>query len=178
MSNILILNGSPRAGGNTDCLVEAFVSTARLRHHVDVLRVADCHIAPCRGCNCCFLDAAHTCVQNDDVTLLYQKMSEADVLVLASPVYFYGISAQLAAAVHRLHNPVRDSFHITKAALMLAAASKKPHVCEPIRLQYSLLLANFGIEDAGQVIAQGVGAPGDVRDTEFIGQAAALGGSL
>jgi len=110
--NILILSGSPRKGGNTDQLVEAFVKGASQRHTVEVVSVHDYKVAPCMGCNACFRNGEHTCVQKDDMTDLYNKMKQAEMLVIASPVYFYGLSAQLKAVIDRCHNPIRDTFGI------------------------------------------------------------------
>lgn len=182
MKRIVILNGSPRRGGNSDCLVEALCEgmgcgKQAMEGNVEVLQVADMQIAPCRGCNACFGEE-HRCVQQDDVGLLYDALARAEVLVIVSPVYFYGISAQLAAAIQRLHNPLRDGFKIRHAALLLAAASHKPHVCDAIRQQYRMLLDHFGIGDEGQVVAQGVGPAGAVGDTEYMQQARILGAKL
>lgn len=159
-------------------MVTALADAASLHHSVESVRVADFNIAPCCGCNACFSSVNNRCAQDDDMRLLYEKLARTDILVLASPVYFYGVSAQLAAAVQRLHNPLRDAFHISKAALLLAAASRKPHVCESILLQYSLLLKNFDIQDAGHVFAQGVKDLGDVMATPFLAMAADLGAGL
>lgn len=177
MSKIVILVGSPRKGGNTALLAKAFAEGAGEHNEVQMLSVADLSVAPCKGCNHCFAEE-HECVQHDDMQQVYKALASADMLVIASPVYFYGISAQLAAVINRMHNPVRDSFPIRKAALLLAAASHKPYICDAIKLQYTMLLKNFNIEDAGMVVAQGVSAPGDVKNTDFLDQARHLGANI
>ena len=103
--NILILSGSPRKGGNTDLLVEAFVKGASQKHNVEVVSVHDYKVNPCMGCNACFKSESNTCVQKDDMALIYEKAAVADMLVIASPVYFYGLSAQLKSIIDRFHNP-------------------------------------------------------------------------
>ena len=65
--NILILTGSPRKGGNTDLLVEAFAKGASQQHHVEVVSVHDYKVNPCMGCNACFRNKSNACVQNDDM---------------------------------------------------------------------------------------------------------------
>lgn len=177
MKNIVILVGSPRPDGNTALLAQAFAEGAAQHCQVKIISIADLSIAPCRGCNACFANG-HRCVQADDMQQVYDALAEADLLVVASPVYFYGISAQLAAVIHRLHNPLRDSFRIRQAVLLLASASSKPHVVEPIKLQYTLLLKNFDIQDCGMVIAQGVKAPGDIRRTDGLSRARQLGSTM
>ena len=97
--NILILSGSPRKGGNTDLLVEAFVKGASQKHHVEVVSVRDYKVNPCMGCNACFKNKDNTCAQKDDMPLVYEKMSQADMLVIASPVYLENAGRVLVRGV-------------------------------------------------------------------------------
>ena len=123
--NILIVSASPRKGGNTELLAEAFAQGASAQHHVEIVSVRDVKVNPCLGCNACFVSESNSCAQKDDMPLIYEKMNHADMLVIASPVYFYGISAQLKAVIDRFHNPIRDSFHIKKMALLLVGAARR-----------------------------------------------------
>ena len=97
MSRIVILVGSVRKGGNTELLADAFAKGASLHNEVKVVSVADYRIHPCTGCNRCLSNEDHACVQDDDMALIYEKLRKADTLIVASPVYFYGNSAQLKA---------------------------------------------------------------------------------
>ena len=173
--NILILSGSPRKGGNTDLLVEAFAKGASQKHHVEVVSVHDYKVNPCMGCNACFKNKANACVQNDDMSLIYEKMSRADMLVIASPVYFYGLSAQLKAVIDRLHNPIRDTFRLKKMALLLVGAATLPELFDSILAQYRLCLNFFKLEDAGHVLVRGVKDKGDIMNTEALQGAIDLG---
>lgn len=112
MSNIIVLSGSPRKGGNTDLLVDAFVKGAEKNNNVEVISVADYKVNPCIGCNSCFDRTGHECFQQDDMQIVYDKLKCADVIVVASPVYFYGVSAQLKAIIDRLHTPMRNDFKV------------------------------------------------------------------
>ena len=112
MSNIIVLSGSPRKGGNTDLLVDAFVKGAEKNNNVEVISVADYKVNPCIGCNSCFDREGHDCFQQDDMRTVYDKLKCADVIVVASPVYFYGVSAQLKAIIDRLHTPMRNDFKV------------------------------------------------------------------
>ncbi len=97
---VLILSGSPRRGGNSDLLCDAFARGAtEAGHTVEKIRVAEKHIGYCYACYAC--RETGRCVQQDDMAKVLQKMIEADVLVLASPVYFYAIDAQLKAVIDR-----------------------------------------------------------------------------
>ena len=173
--NILILSGSPRRGGNTELLVEAFVKGASQKHHVEVVSVHDYKVNPCMGCNACFKNKNNACIQKDDMPLIYEKMAVADMLVIASPVYFYGLSAQLKAVIDRFHNPIRDTFHIKKTALLLVGAASLPELFDGILAQYRLCLNFFKLEDAGRVLVRGVKDKGDIQNTEAIQKANELG---
>ena len=172
--NILILSGSPRKGGNTELLVEAFAKGAA-KHHVEIISVRDYKVNPCLGCNACFKNETNTCAQKDDMPVIYEKMGQADMFVIASPVYFYGISAQLKAVIDRLHNPIRDTFNIKKMALLLVGAATLPELFNAILAEYNLCLKFFNMEDAGKVLVRGVKDKGDINNTEALNEAYRLG---
>jgi len=176
--NILILSGSPRKGGNTEMLVDAFAKGTMEHHQVEIVSVRDYKVNPCLGCNACFMNDDHTCVQKDDMFAIYEKMSQADMLVIASPVYFYGISAQLKAVIDRFHNPIRDTFHIKKMAMLLVGAATLPNLFDAILTEYNLCLKFFNIEDAGKILVRGVKDKGDIKGTHFLEEAYQLGTSI
>ena len=176
--NILILSGSPRKGGNTDLLVEAFVKGASQKHHVEIMPVRDYKVNPCMGCNACFKSKDNTCVQKDDMAIIYEKMAHADMLVIASPVYFYGLSAQLKAVIDRCHNPIRDTFPVKKMAILLVGAATLPELFDSILAQYQLCLNFFKLEDAGRVLVRGVKDKGDIKNTYALNEAFELGQQL
>ena len=96
--NIVVLSGSPRKGANTDTMVEAFAETAReAGHTVEVVRVASKKIAGCLGCQYCFAHEG-TCVQKDDMADVIESLKGADMVVFASPIYWFDITAQEKAA--------------------------------------------------------------------------------
>ena len=176
--NILILSGSPRKDGNTELLAEAFAKGAAAHHHVEIVSVRDVKVNPCLGCNACFLSESYSCAQKDDMAIIYEMMNQADMLVIASPVYFYGISAQLKAVIDRFHNPIRDSFHIKKMALLLVGAATLPELFDAILTEYNLCLKFFNIEDAGKVLVRGVKDKGDIKTTDALNEAYMLGLSI
>ncbi len=97
---VLILSGSPRKGGNSDILCDEFARGAReVGHEVEKICVAEKDIRYCRACYAC--RDTGKCIIEDDMAEVLQKMIDADVLVLASPVYFYSIDAQLKALIDR-----------------------------------------------------------------------------
>lgn len=97
---VLILSGSPRKNGNSDILCDEFAKGAKeAGHEVEKIRVAEKKIGYCRGCYAC--KETGKCIIEDDMAEVLQKMIDADVIVLASPVYFYSIDAQLKALIDR-----------------------------------------------------------------------------
>lgn len=98
---VLILSGSPRKGGNSDLLCDEFMKgTLESGNEVEKIRVAEKKIGYCRACYYC-RDNGGKCVIKDDMAEIIEKMIAADVLVLASPVYFYSVDAQLKALIDR-----------------------------------------------------------------------------
>lgn len=178
MSKIVILVGSMRKGGNTDLLAQSFAEGASKNNIVELVSVADYSINPCIGCNSCFTRENNLCFQNDDMTEIYDKLRNADIVAVASPVYFYGISAQLKAVIDRLHTPMRNEFHIKKLALLLVGAATLPELFDSIKMQYQLILNFFHLEDLGMVLVRGVKEKGDILKTEALEQAYNLGLSI
>ena len=171
---VLIISSSPRKGGNSDILCDAFVEGAReAGHEVEKLRIADLKIGYCTGCYAC--QKTGKCAIKDDAQGVIDTMMAADVIVLASPVYFYGISAQLKTLIDRLHAPLRDQFPIRKLGLILVGAARLPELFDPILLQYRMLLEFFQLEDGGTVLVRGCRDKGDVCRTDGLRQARELG---
>ena len=167
MSKITILVGSPRKDGNTERLVDAFIKGTGSNNTIEVISVTDHKVNSCIGCNSCFMREGHECFQNDDMVKIYSKMKEADVVIIASPVYFYGISAQLKAVIDRLHTPMRNEFHVKKLGLILVGAAQLPELFDAILKQYELILKFFKLADAGKVLIRGVREKVDLKEEDL-----------
>jgi multimeric flavodoxin WrbA len=97
---VLGIFGSPRKGGNTELLLEEAMKGAESEGaETDRLRLTDFTITPCRECHGC--DKSGNCVVLDDMPKIYPKLLEADVIILASPIFFYGITGWAKALVDR-----------------------------------------------------------------------------
>lgn len=178
MSRIVVLAGSMRKGGNTDLLAQAFAEGAGRNNIVEIVSVADYKVNPCIGCNSCFTREGNQCFQKDDMVEIYKKLKVADMVVIASPVYFYGISAELKAIIDRLHTPMRNRFPVKKLALLLVGAASLPELFDAIKLQYQLVLNFFNLENAGMVLVRGVKDIGDIKVTKALEEAYNLGASV
>jgi len=178
MSNVVILIGSERKNGNTARLAQSFAEGAVEHNNVEIVSVAEYNVNPCIGCNSCFSREGNQCFQNDDMVQIYEKLRNADIVVVASPVYFYGISAQLKAIVDRLHTPMRNTFHIKKLGLLLVGAAELPNLFEPIIMQYRMVLNFFKLESIGTVLVCGVKDIGDIEGSPALKEAQEFGKSL
>lgn len=161
MSNVVILVGSMRRGGNTDLLARRFAEGAAEHNSVEIVSAADYRITPCIGCNTCFTREGNACC-NRDMDMIYEKLRRADVLVIASPVYFYGISAKLKAIIDRLHTPMRNTFAVRRLALLLVGAAELPKLFDTILMQYQMILDFFHLQDCGKILVRGVKDKGDI----------------
>ena len=171
----MILSGSPRKGGNSDILCDEFAQGAQeAGNEVEKIRVASNNIHPCSACYYC-RDHGGACVYKDDMAAILQKMIDADVLVLASPVYFYSIDAQLKAMIDRtvarwLEVKNKEFYYIVTMAV------------EP-RQSADTTLACFrgyaecveGAVEKGVIIGSGVYEPGNVKNTPAMEQAYKMG---
>ena len=99
---VVLLQGSPHAGGVSDCLADAFAAQFPA-HTVQRVALREHHIAPCRGCNAC-VAPPHRCVlagANDDTDGIFAAMQQALLLVIAAPIYFYGLPGQSKGFIDR-----------------------------------------------------------------------------
>jgi multimeric flavodoxin WrbA len=107
---VLVLAGSPRKGGNSDLLCDAFIKGAReAGHEAGKIYVGDLKIGGCKACYAC--RGTGVCFQKDDMAGVLEKMVEADIIVLATPVYFYSLSGQLKTLIDRTlpgYTKIRD----------------------------------------------------------------------
>ncbi|MDE7066002.1 MAG: flavodoxin family protein [Desulfovibrionaceae bacterium] len=181
--NILILNGSPRLKGNTAILCDAFMKGAESAGHVvtrfDLQKMT---IHGCLGCMKGGKDAASPCVQKDDMGKIYPAYTSADVVVLASPMYYWSVSAQLKAAFDRLFavaecdpnyaNPRKE------CALIMAAEGDSADNWKPVLDYYHALTGFLDWTDKGQVLAGGVMEAGAVAGKPVLEEAFRFGASL
>lgn len=97
---VLILSGSPRRGGNSDLLCDKFLRGAQeAGHNAEKIFLRNSKINYCTGCGVC--NSTHKCVQQDDMAAILDKMVQADVIVLGTPVYFYTMDGQMKTLIDR-----------------------------------------------------------------------------
>ena len=149
---ITILNGSPRKE-NTLAMAEAFAEGAKAAgHEVEILHVGKMKINGCLACEYCHGKGEGKCIQKDDIEKLMPAYLESDMLVFASPIYYFGMTAQITAAIQRVYC-IGKPAKATKAALLLSSASPNPY--EGAIATYKSLCAYTGMENTGVFTAAG-----------------------
>lgn len=174
MKKVLILSGSPRKNGNSDILCDEFArGAAEAGNHVEKIRVAEKNIGFCRACYAC--RGTGVCAIKDDMAEVLQKMIDADVLVLASPVYFYSIDAQLKALIDRtvarwLEVKNKEFYYIVTAADSGKEAAETTLAC--FRGYADCV---DGAIEKGVIYGMGVYEKGKVKDTAAMKEAYEMG---
>ena len=178
---IVILNGSPRRKGNTSALVKAFTEGAKSAGHtVTEFFLDSMNIHGCKGCFGGNSSKECPCVQRDDMNKIYPVVRECDVIVLASPLYYWNMSGQIRTAIDRLFaleegdgNLLRG--HGRASALLMAAEG---HGFEDVLTYYNHLMEHLKWNNLGHVLAGGNGDIGDIEGKPEISAAYKLGKSI
>ena len=176
--SIVVLSGSPRKDGNTARLAEAFIEGATAAgKEVLPFRVAGLHIGGCRGCGHCFKNHG-ACVQQDDMPPILDALREADALVLASPVYYFGVSAQLKLAIDRFFALLQVGMAVKRAALLMTCGDKTEAAAAASVSMFRQICAFQKWEEAGVIIAPGLHNPGELEGRAELKRAKLLGESI
>lgn len=158
---ILIISSSPRTAGNSEVLCERFAKGAsEAGHEVEMLLLRQMNIAPCHACYACM--ETHTCAIQDDMKEVFQKLKDAEVIVLASPVYFYSISAQMKAVIDRcLVN--HKSLSRKKFYFIITAADPQHDAADGTLAAFrGFLRCLLDAQEAGVIYGMGAWDKGDV----------------
>ncbi len=179
--NIVVLNGSPRKNGNTSALVREFKKGAEnAGNTVTEFFLNSMDIHGCRGCFGGHSSRECPCVQKDDMDKIYPAVRDGDVIVLASPLYYWNMSGQIRTAVDRLFaleegdgNLLRG--HGRASALLMAAEGNG---FEDVVLYYDHLMEHLKWKNLGHVLAGGNGDVGDIEGKAELQKAYELGASI
>ena len=149
---IAILNGSPRKQ-NTTAMVDAFKEGAeKAGHEVEILHVGKMKIGGCLGCEYCHTKGEGKCIQKDDIDKLMPAYLNADMIVYATPIYYFDMTAQLAAAMQRVY-AIGKPAKATKAAMLISSGS--PNSGVGAINTYQNMVKFIGMEDMGIITAAG-----------------------
>ena len=150
--NVLILQASPRAKGNTAWMAEEFKNAAEAAgHQVTLVNVSKKKIAGCLACEYCHNKGNGACIQKDDMQELYPLMAEAEVLVLAAPIYYFTLNAQIQAPIQRMYC-VNKPAKVQKMALLMSSYS--PNVYDGATAEFRDICNYWGTKNIGVVSAK------------------------
>ena len=175
---ITVLQGSPKSNGSTAMLVERFADGAReAGHTVDVVEVAKKRISPCTGCVKCGFGGP--CVLSDDFDELRAQILASDMVVFATPLYYYGMTAQLKTVVDRFcsANPSITGRRL-KTALITVAWNDDDWTFDALEAHYDTLVRYLEMDDCGRIIGRGCGTPSMTARSRYPQAAYELGRSL
>ena len=175
---ITVLQGSPNRKGSTAILAEEFARGARDNgHDVKIIEVAHTNVHPCTGCVACGYGGS--CVQHDGFDELRECILESDMLVFATPLYYYGMSAQLKACIDRFcsANPCITGKQLD-CVLLAVAWNADDWTFEALEAHYDTLAKYLSMHDRGRVLGYGCGTPSMTRHSHYPQDAYNLGASL
>ncbi|MGI6003688.1 MAG: flavodoxin family protein [Lachnospiraceae bacterium] len=178
---IVILNGSPRKKGNTSALVSAFREGAESAgNEIAEFFLSDMDIHGCKGCFGGHSSRECPCVQKDGMADIYPKVKEADVVVLASPLYYWNVSGQLKTVIDRLFALEEGDGQMLRghdrAGVLLMAA--EGFGFEDSRDYFDHLMEHLQWKNLGAVLAGGNLAVGDIAGKPELKEARELGASI
>ncbi len=168
---IVVLEGSPNRKGSTSLLADSFRRGAEEAvHTVELIDTAHADVHPCTGCIHCGYEGP--CAQKDDVEGIRKKILDADMMVFATPLYYYGMSAQLKTMIDRFcaFNSSIQRKHM-KSALITVAWNSDDWTFEALEAHYRTLVRYLNLQDMGMVLGYGCGTPSVTRYSEFPQQA-------
>ena len=188
MKKILVVLGGGRPNGNTKQLADAFIKgAAEAGHQTELISLNKLRVNGCTGCNACRY--GKPCVQKDDFNSLIPKIKEADLIVFASPLYFWTISSKIKAFIERFycmaekdeHPPLGryEKYPVRDCALLMTSADNFFWTFEQAVSYYQFTLVNYiGFHDKGMLLA---GRCGDtdgkpqISQTDYLEQAFTFG---
>ena len=171
---VLVLSSSPRSGGNSDLLCDRFTTGAQeAGHQTEKIFLKDKKINYCNGCNACLKNKR--CTQKDDMAEVLEKIIAADVIVMATPVYFYTMCAQMKTVIDRTYARYteitnKEFYFIATAAVKSQQAMER--TLESFRGFTSCL---SGPKEKGVILVPGVWNIGDVKKSDAMNKAFEMG---
>lgn len=174
MKKVLIVASSPRKGGNSDTLAAQFGKGARQAGaQVETIFVRELHMNFCHGCLACIKTGS--CVQKDDMASVLPKLMDADVIVFASPVYYYSLSGQMKTFIDRC-NPLYGHLKDKDMYFIATCADENPQDIEKVFSAFEGFTDCFDdMRLKGRIYGVNVNKIGEVVSTPAFEQAYRMG---
>jgi multimeric flavodoxin WrbA len=183
---ILGIMGSPRIKGNTDLLLDEALKGAQAEEvQVEKITICDLKIAPCKECYSCAKEGK--CIQQDDMQDIYASLLDSDGIILASPIFFYGLTSQLKALIDRsqaiwvrkylLQQKLSDKKRI--GAFIGVGATKGKQLFDGSILTAKYFFDAIDVKYEGEVLVRGIDKKDEIRDhPTALSEAFTMGQSL
>jgi multimeric flavodoxin WrbA len=172
---VLILSASPRKGGNSDVLCDQFLlGTKEAGNQVEKIFIRDKKIGFCLGCDACKKNGGK-CVQKDDMAEILAKIIAADVIVMATPVYYYTMNGQMKTVIDRTYSGFNDIGNKEIYLIATAADGSKEAMERTIEGFRGFMSCFGGMVEKGIIYGTGVWNIGDVKKSSAMGQAYEMG---
>ena len=173
--NVLVLSSSPRRGGNSDLLCDQFMMGAKeAGHHAEKTSLKDVTINYCTGCGTC-TRGGKRCPQKDDMAQILEKMIAADVIVMATPVYFYTMCAQMKTLIDRTCSRYTEISNKEFYFILAAADTNKRAMERTVEGFRAFTSCLSGAEEKGVLYGTGAWEIGDIQTSDTMKQAYEMG---
>ena len=176
MSKLVVITGSPRKGGNSYAMTDAFIQAAQAKGHtVTRFDAAEMKLGGCHACETCF-KTGMACTFDDDFNTVAPAILEADGIVFTMPVYWYSIPAQIKCVIDKLYSLVVGGKDIAGKSCGLIACCEEDDmtVLDGVRIPMERTAALLKWRMVGEVLIPGVLNVGDIAKTDGCAQAADL----
>ncbi|MBQ7525734.1 MAG: flavodoxin family protein [Abditibacteriota bacterium] len=179
MKKVLIITGSPRANGNSNTLAKAFAKGAEEAGcHVAFFDAAKANIGPCNACNACYKNGK-ACAFSEDFSTLADMMATTDVLVFATPLYWFGFSAQMKCVIDKFYSfCVAEKVPPVKETFLLATCEAPDEDYAVLTGNYERMIDYLKWADGGRILVTSVGPAGAIENTDALVEAEEMGRSL
>ena len=173
---IVVLKGSPRPNSNSNSLADEFIRGAKEHGH-DIFEFDSTRhkVGGCLGCDKC--DMRNPYVQRDDFDSLRPELIDADVILFATPIYYFGVSGQLKNVIDRFYSAHNVMGH-KKTFFFATMGNPNVHVADPSADMYDKMVRYLGWTDGGRILANGIWAKGAIQGTKFMDMAYHYGKEL
>ena len=171
---VLVLSASPRKGGNSDLLCDQFIlGVKEAGNQAEKISLSEKKIGCCTGCESCF--TTHKCIQKDDMTEILEKMIAADVIVMATPVYFFTMSAQMKTLIDRNAPRYEEITEKEFYFIFTAADNYKQNMERTLDGFRGFMKCLDGAKEKGVVYGVGAFHKGDIKGSAAMQQAYEMG---
>lgn len=176
--NILALIGSPRKAGNTELMVDALIEGALTAgHRADKLFLYDYDIGPCVDCRRCKRED-YRCALTDDMSMIYPRLSDADLIIFGTPVYWYGPTAKMKLLLDRLRPFIADGGLKGKKGLLVIPSEEGAGCCGPLLSMFRMSFGYLGMESVGEILVSAYERGEIKKNPQELKRAYEMGASL